>query len=169
MVLFDLDGTLFDHRGAVTTALEGWLPSFGATASAEFVDAWFAAEERHFSAWRRREVTFAEQRRRRLRDVLPLIGHPVEDTDGLDDVFAGYLRHYEEAWQVYDDVDAALAELTGRGLRPAVLSNGTVEQQTAKLERTGLAGRVGTLVTAEELGAAKPSRLRTPRRASGWA
>lgn len=157
-VLFDLDGTLVDHDGAVTSALGRWLPLLGVPASPDLVEAWFAAEERHFPAWRTRAISFAEQRRRRLRDFLPLIGHGVGDDDELDAVFAGYLDHYQAAWTAFDDVAETLAVLRGRGLAVAVLTNGTVEQQNAKLTAVGLAGRVGPVVTAEELAAGKPHR-----------
>jgi putative hydrolase of the HAD superfamily len=155
-VLFDLDGTLLDHRGSVTTALHQWLPTLGVDASAEVIDAWFTAEARHFPAWRRGEISFAEQRRRRLRDVLPLLDHTVDDDDELDRVFDGYLRHYESAWTLFEDVEPMLGELAIHGVGLAVLSNGLVAQQSAKLEKVGLTGRVGPLFTAEGLGVAKP-------------
>lgn len=37
-----------------------------------------------------------------------------------------------------------------------MLTNGTIEQQTAKVAAVGLADRIGLMVTAEELGSAKP-------------
>ncbi len=155
-VLFDLDGTLLDHRGSVTTALHQWLPTLGVDASAEVIEAWFTAEERHFPAWRRGEIPFAEQRRRRLRDVLPLLGHTVGDDDELDRAFEGYLRHYESAWTLFEDVEPMLSELAIQGVGLAVLSNGLVAQQSAKLRKVGLTGRVGPLFTAEGLGVPKP-------------
>jgi putative hydrolase of the HAD superfamily len=126
------------------------------TAADSHLEAWLAAEQRHFPAWRSRRITFAEQRRRRLRDFLPVIGLRVGSDAELDQVFAGYLSCYEAAWTAFDDVDAALGQLHRRGVRVAVLTNGTVEQQHAKLTRVGLAGRVGPVVTAEELTAGKP-------------
>jgi putative hydrolase of the HAD superfamily len=155
-VIFDLDGTLVDHVGSVTAALHAWLPSLGVVATDDLAEAWFDAEERHFPAWRSRQISFAEQRRRRLRDFLPLIGiDPGADKD-LDAIFAGYLACYEAAWTTFPDVDAALTALADTGLKTAVLTNGTVEQQTAKLNAVGLRGRTGPVFTAEELGAAKP-------------
>ena len=58
---------------------------------------------------------------------------------------------------MFDDVEQALAAIDRAGLQTAVLTNGTVEQQNDKLTRVGLAGRVGPVYTAEELGAAKPA------------
>jgi putative hydrolase of the HAD superfamily len=155
-VLFDLDGTLLDHRGSVTSALHAWLPTLGAETSAGLVQAWFAAEDRHFPAWRRGEISFAEQRRRRLRDVLPLVGHEAGDDAELDRIFEGYLRRYESAWSLFEDVEPTLHALLEEGVGVAVLSNGLISQQAAKLEKVGLTGRVGPLFTAEGLGVAKP-------------
>ncbi len=214
-VLFDLDGTLLDHEGAVTKALDVWLPQLtqqygvagppGAVAYA----LWNQATERHLLDWRARRISFIEQRRRRLRDFLPAIGIAPATTTGnavtcnavtcnavtghaetgrrsgrttatgpaaiaaaappappmtrivfadaeLDAIFSGYLREYEAAWAVFDDVEVALAKVAGAGLQIAVLTNGTVEQQNKKITRVGLAGRVGPVFTPDGLGVAKP-------------
>ena len=155
-MIFDLDGTLIDHVGSVTKALERWLPELGTSLTDELSAAWFEAEDRHFPAWRSREVTFAEQRRRRLRDFLPLINTTVGDDAELDDVFSGYLRHYEAAWTCFDDVEEALEEISLLPIKTAVLTNGTNEQQHAKLQAVGLQGRFSHVFTAEDLGTAKP-------------
>lgn len=155
-VVLDLDDTLVDHRGAVRAALDRWLPELGVDSTPETVTLWNEVQERHMVAWRERRVTFAEQRRRRLRDFLPQIRLPYAESQ-LDDIFAGYLRAYESSWRRFPDVDDALAALRAAGLITAVLTNGTIEQQRAKLVRSGLDGRVGPLFTVEDLGVAKPS------------
>ncbi|QFG70277.1 HAD family hydrolase [Ornithinimicrobium pratense] len=156
-VIFDLDGTLLDHIGAATQALHWWLPELGAPSPTEDrTEAWFVAEEKHFAAWRSREITFAEQRRRRLRDFLPLVDISISDDDELDEVFAGYLRHYEASWKIFDDVDETLRALAELPVQTALLTNGTDDQQRAKLRAVGLEGRVGDVFTAESLGVAKP-------------
>ncbi|MBD7982073.1 HAD family hydrolase [Oerskovia merdavium] len=157
-VVLDLDGTLLDHEGAARAALAAWLPGLGVEVTAGLVDAWFAAEEEHFSAWRAGEIDFAEQRRRRLRDVLPLAGLEGGSDDGLDQVFAGYVAHYEASWTAFPDVEPMLAALRARNVPLAVLTNGTEDQQHAKLRAVGLDGRVGSVFTAEGLGVAKPAR-----------
>jgi len=157
LVLLDLDGTLLDHRTSVRLALERWTGELRPPrAPKDLPGAWFAAEQRHFPAWRDGSASFAEQRRRRLRDVLPLLGLPVGDDDALDAAFAGYLAAHEAAWTAFADVDDALAGLAAAGLPTAVLTNGIVSQQHAKLSALGLLERVGRAVTAEELGVAKP-------------
>jgi len=157
LVLLDLDGTLLDHRTSVRLALQRWTDELRPPhVPEELPEAWSAAEQRHYPAWREGSASFAEQRRRRLRDVLPLLGLPVGDDDELDAVFTGYLAAYEVAWTAFPDVDEALAGLAAAGLPTAVLTNGTASQQRAKLVALGLLDRVGPALTAEELGVAKP-------------
>lgn len=156
-VVLDLDDTLFDHSTAALSGLRAWVRSLGRRSTPELEAAWMTAEQQHFRSWREGEISFDEQRRRRLRDVLPLLQLPIGDDADLDALFAdGYLRAYQQAWTVFDDVEEALEVLHACGLRTAVLTNGTREQQNAKIEAIGLAGRLGPVFTAEELGVAKP-------------
>jgi putative hydrolase of the HAD superfamily len=165
-VLFDLDGTLVDHDGAVDAALRGWLPALGVAPEPPVLALWHEIQERHLVAWRERRITFAEQRRRRLRDFLPAVG--LLAGGDLDEVFAGYLEWYEASWRAYDDVVPALAAFAAAGVATAVLTNGVTGQQNDKLARTGLAGRVGPVWTAEELGVAKPDPEAFRRACARW-
>lgn len=155
--MFDLDDTLFDHTGSTRRALSTWLHDLDVAPSASLVQKWFDVEARHFEAWRAGAITFQEQRRRRLRDFLPLIDRAVGTDDELDVIFAGYLHRYEESWQAFDDVRPALHALVAAGLVVAVLTNGTTEQQRSKVDKIGLSALISTVVTSEELGAAKPA------------
>ncbi|MEV8508312.1 HAD family hydrolase [Actinoplanes sp. NPDC051475] len=163
-VLLDLDGTLVDHASAADAGLRAWLPKIGRAATDAAVARWTALQEPHLAAWRAGTISFAEQRRRRLRDFL---GTTAADAE-LDDIFAGYLHHYEAAWRAYDDVPDALRAIAEAGLATAVLTNGSTVQQRKKLERTGLGGRVGPVFTVEDLGAAKPDPAAFARACSRW-
>ena len=151
-VLFDLDGTLVDHEGAAAAGLRAWLPTLGLAPTDAAIARWADVQEAHLAAWRDGSISFAEQRRRRVRDYLGTRGTDAE----LDDLFAGYLTHYEAAWRAYDDAAGALAAVAGAGLATAVLTNGIRGQQLKKLARTGLEDRVGPVFTVEDLGVAKP-------------
>jgi putative hydrolase of the HAD superfamily len=156
-VILDLDDTLLDHTGSATSAVRGWLPSLGIEPTNALVDAWLTAEARHYSAWLAGRLTYQEQRRERLRDFLPLVRHtPGTDSD-LDELFSHYLAHYQASWIPFGDVEAALVVITAAGLRTAILTNGTIDQQNAKLDAIGLHGRVGPVFTAEQLGMSKPA------------
>jgi putative hydrolase of the HAD superfamily len=166
-VLLDLDDTLLDHHGAVGAALSAWLPTLGVPATPATRTLWDDIAETHLKAWRERRVTFREQRRRRLRDFLPAVDLRYAETE-LDTIFEGFLHAYESAWRPFPDVPAALTAVSAAGLRIAVLTNGTTEQQNHKLRRTGLAGRVGPVWTVDELGVAKPDPEAFRRACARW-
>ncbi len=166
-VLLDLDDTLLDHHGAVGAALAAWLPALGVPFTPALHTRWDEIAERHLRSWRERRITFREQRRRRLRDFLPEVRVAHAENE-LDEIFAGFLHAYESAWRPFPDVSGALAALTAAGLRTAVLTNGTAEQQNHKLRRTGLAGRVGPVWTVDELGVAKPDPEAFRRACDRW-
>jgi putative hydrolase of the HAD superfamily len=157
VVLFDLDGTLVDHHAATKAALHAWLPAYGL--SRDDIEAlrptWASTEQRHHGAWEAGQISFIEQRRRRLRDFLPVIGQDVPE-DRLDAVFAEYLACYQASWTAFDDAAPALTRVTEAGLRTAILTNGDHTQQTAKLAATGLLSRCGPVFASSQLPAAKP-------------
>lgn len=155
-VIFDLDDTLFDHSGSVRTALANWLPQVPATDLPQLTRAWFDLEHVHYESWRAGHISFDEQRRRRVRDFWPHLGHQLAPDDDLDALFASYLIHYKDAWQAFDDARPALVELNRLGYLTAVLTNGATAQQNAKVDRTGLRAQLTAVITSEELGVAKP-------------
>ena len=156
LVVFDLDGTLFDHHGAARAGVSAWLSRLRIAADEQTLSLWFDAEERFVAAWNRGELDWQEQRRARIRHVLASLGHESGDDDAVDASFAIYLESYERAWRAFDDVVPALRAIADAGLRVAVLTNGADYQQRAKLAACGLTGRTGPLFSSDAIGAAKP-------------
>ena len=157
-VIFDLDNTLFDHTASATYAIRSWIPELGGTPSDELVAHWFVIEDRNFNQWLAGELTHQGQRRGRLRDFLPLIGHPVPSTDAeLDELFTGFLGHYQDSWTAFLDARPALEVARSNGWRIGVLTNGSTPQQNAKLAAIGLAGLVDVVCCSDGLGVSKPA------------
>lgn len=156
---FDLDGTLFDHRGSAATAAEQFVRGLGREATPELVATWFDLEAEHFEAWRAGRVSFAEQRRLRLRAFLDALGVEAPgDADAVDLLFDSYLTEYRQTWRAFDDAVPLLRRLRARGVRVGVLTNGNRAQQLDKLRVTGLAPLVDVVCVSEEIGCAKPDR-----------
>jgi putative hydrolase of the HAD superfamily len=154
VVLFDLDDTLVDQEGASRAALLDWLPELGLGLddADELVTAWTAIAEEAYGRYQRREITFAEQRRVRVREFL---GADATDEEA-DEIFSGYLTRYERAWAAFDDAVPALRRVHDAGLVAAVLTNGDAAHQALKLERVGLAEHLDVVVASDDLPAGKP-------------
>ena len=150
-VLFDLDGTLVDHESAAAAAVVVWAAEYGVVGAAVATD-WAAVSDKHYRRYQRRELTFAEQRRLRVREFL---GVDVDDAEA-DAMFEGYVRRYEAGWSVYDDAVPALRAVRTAGLGAVVLTNGNTAHQRYKLDRMGLTAEIDELITGDDLPATKP-------------
>jgi putative hydrolase of the HAD superfamily len=101
-VLFDLDGTLFDHRGAAEQAALGLADRFNsAIAPEECLAVWFNSEDLHMAGYLRGECTFAEQRCRRVQDVAPLLGLDLTKIEMEKWFTTNYLSGYEALWRCF--------------------------------------------------------------------
>lgn len=149
-LLFDLDGTLLDHRAAANAAITAWLEARapGHPRLAEAAASWEALEEPHLAAWHAGECTWQEQRRRRIVAFCREFGLDVPAD--LDTAFASFAAHYRRSWAPYPDAAAGVAAV--RGLRLGVLTNGGQTMQEAKVRAIGLEGLVGPVLTGEVLG-----------------
>lgn len=154
---FDLDGTLFDHKASAQVGVDDFFVSLGLTPSQESRAAWFAAEEEQFELWRASRISFQEQRRQRLRSVLPQIGlSPPDSLAELDRLFERYLHMYRAAWRSFPDSKDLLQELRKSGYQLGVLTNGALEQQTDKLRTLELEGLFDAICISESAGIQKP-------------
>jgi len=158
VVFFDVDGTLVDHDGAASRAVTQWVVGQGWSGpSDELVSLWEAIAERNFTMYRAGQISFQEQRRSRVREFLPILGVGVGGwtSSQLDATFENYLRHYEAAWQTFDDVRPGLERIHG-DFRLAVLSNGDQDQQEQKLRAVDLDSYFDNVMTSSVLGKSKP-------------
>ena len=152
-VLFDLDGTLVDHRGAAARAVKQMVSRFHAPgrSESELLGAWWASEDVHMAEYLDGECSFDEQRRRRLRDIFPLLGLPTTlDDVELDAWFTtNYLADYEAGWRSFPDAWDCIRRLTGStpSVMTGVMTNGDPDQQRSKLIRVGLLPWIGPVLT----------------------
>ncbi|MEV0384663.1 HAD family hydrolase [Nonomuraea sp. NPDC050643] len=155
-ILFDLDGTLLDHRAAAGTAIAAWLDerSPGHPRLPEVATLWAGLEEPYLAMWRAGRCSVEEQRRLRLDALCRELAVPVPDD--LDTAYADFAARYRRNWTPYPDVREAVARLGGYAL--GVLTNGAQRMQEDKVRAIGLGGLVGPVLTGEVLnGCFKPA------------
>jgi putative hydrolase of the HAD superfamily len=151
LILFDIDDTLLDHDAASRSAATFLHADIGSSvAIEEFLTRWADALERHFARYLAGEISHAEQRRERLRELVD----PTLTAEAADRIFAGYLARYEAGWMLFPDVLPCLNGLAE--YRLGVISNGEGLQQRRKLVATGIADRFACIAIADECGCAKP-------------
>ncbi|WP_022881513.1 HAD family hydrolase [Gryllotalpicola ginsengisoli] len=162
VVLFDLDGTLFDHPTAFARGILAHLRSLGEPYTvddpAETVAAWQLAEDRHYERYLAGELDYDGQRIARAREFTARFGVTGLDDDALLDWFAGYHRDYREAWSAYDDALPALDALEEAlpGVRFGIITNGELALQLRKVRLIGAADRMAEVIASGDVGAAKP-------------
>ena len=156
-VLFDLDDTLFDHRGCARDAL------------AAVQESHERLREMPFAMLERAHASFLEElhtevmlgrlpletaRVERFRRLLEAAGTPPEP--GLAAAAAATYRDtYRAARRGISGAAGLLAAIAARA-RIAVVSNNLLEEQQDKLRTCGLDRFVDVLVVSEEAGVSKP-------------
>jgi putative hydrolase of the HAD superfamily len=156
-VLFDLDDTLFDHRGCARDALEAVQASQPCFREMPFSD----LEQAHarFLEELHREVMTGRlpldaARQERFRRLFGVAG--VTAADGLAGLAASmYRARYAAARRAVAGAAAVLRLVRARA-RVGIVSNNLLEEQREKLEVCGLDGFIDVLVVSEEAGVAKP-------------
>ncbi|WP_456847424.1 HAD family hydrolase [Cellulomonas sp. P5_C6] len=159
-VLFDIDDTLVDTRGAFVHALSGvarrYLPDLPEDRHGELVTVWRADVGGHYAAYTRGEVGYTEQRMARANELHERFGGPALDDDGFARWDSTFEAEFSGAWSAHPDVDAVVDRLLAAGLAVGALSNAAVAYQTRKLDRASLLERVPMLVGVDTLGYGKP-------------
>jgi putative hydrolase of the HAD superfamily len=156
-VLFDLDDTLFDHKGCSRDALEAVRQcdeSLAAVAIADLEQVHSTLlEELHADVMLGR-VPLAEARRERFRRLLTAVGGTPAD-DLVEATAAAYRDRYREVRRAVGGAEALLTLLRGQA-RVGIVSNNLFEEQLDKLRVCGLDVLVETLVVSERVGVSKP-------------
>ena len=157
VAIFDLDDTLFEHRGAVRDGiaahLHATLPHVDAAAHQ---DRWDELEEHHYHRYLTGELDYLGQRRARARDFMQPFGIDFPEDRGAERWFDIYLQEYRNAWRLFTDTLPCFDELDAAGIRIGLITNGDRDFQLAKLEAMDLKPRIEQVITSGELGFAKP-------------
>lgn len=158
-VVFDIDGTLFDHPGAERAALRHVFDSYEGIDNRptfdDFVTVWHFETETYIGQYLRNLISWEDQRVRRVQSVFARWGNMPGEEEAVK-LFTEYLEVYEDNWRLYDDAVPCLDALRDYPL--GIISNGDSTQQREKLRRTGIIDRFSSIVISRDIGHAKPER-----------
>lgn len=160
-VFFDLDITLIDVKKAQYAAIEELYNIYNfneKTDLVSFTKKWDDLTDYHYAFYTRKEISYEEQRNRRIIDLFKEYDMPLDKTP--KEIYSIYLKSFEDNWCIFDDVYGVLEKLHNNGYKLGVISNGDLEQQTDKLSRTGILKFFDVVTTSSEYDYSKPdSRL----------
>jgi putative hydrolase of the HAD superfamily len=158
-ILFDVDDTLVDTKGAFAAALAAvrleYLPHVPPEREPEILSHWRTDPGGYYRRYTSGELDHVTQRR--LRAVLlheTFGGAPVTESlfAAWDALFWGT---FEKSWNAHEDAVAAVQAVVAAGIRVGVVTNAATELQERKLELAGLTG-LPVLVGVDTLGFGKP-------------
>ena len=162
-LLFDLDDTLIDARGAWRAGFAEAVAPFHAERDAlrglgspeSIYDLHFRrySEEAHAEGG---NGEWSDDFTRRACERL-LAEHGGVDAAGAARLFEAYMAAWPKRLALFADAEATLAAAAAR-YRLALVSNGPSKQQRDKVERFGLERWFETVVISEEVGVRKPDR-----------
>jgi putative hydrolase of the HAD superfamily len=156
-VLFDIDDTLVDFRGADAAGFGRYLaelrPQLTTAHTGDAERSWQRWGDHFFGQFTAGRLDFAEQRRRRARAFCGEQGLDLAAGDAAaDEWFGGYLRHCEQAMRAFPDALPALVALRAAGLRVGAVSNSAHANQDRRLRLVGLRDRLDALVCCDDVG-----------------
>lgn len=156
MIFFDIDETLLDFKRAENLAVmklfEVYEENFNFGRD-EFYDKWCSIGKVHFNRYLTGQLTFSEQKIERVKEIFRTVDISLNDIQA-ENCFTVYLRSFEDSWKAFSDVIPCLESL--KEYRLGIISNGDYHQQKTKLERIGILHYFEVIVTAGEVGVAKP-------------
>lgn len=155
-VIFDLDDTLCDYRGARESAFASISLRLRQCDidDAAFLKRYRSLELDLFRSFAAGRISKAQYRSRRFENVLAEFSSaPPELGAELNEI---YMSIANEGVQLFADVMETLRELRRLGIVSAILTNGPSDGQRAKIARCRLGEMVDHIFISEDLGLAKP-------------
>jgi len=157
-IVFDIDGTLLDHKiaqkGGLTYLYSNIAEKIPGSNQQDFSDCWRTVSEHYMNQFIAGHISFKEQRILRVQDVLSKWDYEVSSEEAWE-IFKLYLAGYEKNWTVYQDTLPCLTQLKDYPL--GIISNGDSTQQRKKLAYTGIISFFSSITISNDINIPKPN------------
>jgi putative hydrolase of the HAD superfamily len=155
----DLDDTVFDHTYCVCRGLDAIrekYPAFGKSSTEELAVLYNHALNHVYADYLRREISFQEMRRRKLKFLYASLEIQGGEGPALDEFHSIYDAAYRIHRRAIPGSVEILKRFADSGMSLAILTNGDQDIQEEKLRVIGLEWAAPHLLTAQRAGTAKP-------------
>jgi putative hydrolase of the HAD superfamily len=161
LILFDLDGTLFGHyhslRCAVSAIQDGW-PQLASHNRNDLISVYNGALQQAYDKYLSKEITYEETNALNVQLFFAALGIPEPSLEDITRFRKSYQPAYRSNRRATPGAVEALVRLREAGHELVIVSNGQVEDQTAKAKEIGILHLVDGIITSEEVGSPKPDR-----------
>lgn len=158
-IFFDLDHTLLDLKKSQDIACEHFYKYFNFSTKTDlitFLNKWEELVEYHYEFYTRKEISYEEQRIRRIVDLFKYFDIEL-NIDPLK-AYDVYLEYFENNWSLYEDTENIIKYLYNKKYILGVITNGDLKQQLNKLEKTNILKYMTDVVAASEYEYSKPDK-----------
>ncbi|MCL4267453.1 MAG: YjjG family noncanonical pyrimidine nucleotidase [Anaerolineae bacterium] len=150
-LMFDADGTLFDYDAAEMAAVAQTFAVYHLPYNAHYGERYRQINHTFWQRFERRDVTLAELRVGRFRQLFDELGTAVD----LEGFAHSYLVQLAAQSQLFPEAVALIRQLHGR-YRLALITNGLADVQRPRLEQSGLRPYFEAVIVSDEVGVGKP-------------
>ncbi|KAL6801467.1 HAD-like domain-containing protein [Trichoderma sp. SZMC 28013] len=159
VVFFDLDGTLFDHYHSLRLAISAVQRNYTGLTEKNIdvlIDKYNLALQRAYYAYLDKVITYEEADVQKIHLFFSSLGLPEPSLDEVQKFRDMYKAVYRKNRRATPGSIEALVRLREHGYHIAIITNGQVEDQTAKVKAIGIQHLIDRIITSEEAGYRKP-------------
>ncbi|OBR14897.1 Had-superfamily subfamily variant 1 [Colletotrichum higginsianum IMI 349063] len=160
-VLFDLDGTLFDHHhslGSAISTVQQKYDSFSGENTQDLISKYNISLQKAYDEYLRNRITYQEADSRKIRLFFNEVGLPEPTAQQITEFRNVYKPAYQKSRRATPDSVEMLIRLREHGFRLGIVTNGQLKDQLEKSDAIGVRHLVDNIITSEEAGCCKPDK-----------
>lgn len=156
-VFFDINDTLINHSRAQEVAIKKMATLLSKHDEAEFIKVWKETAKKYWELFEKREITFEEQRLRRVESVWNHFKAKLTPQQ-ISQYANYYITYYEQTLSVNPPLKVFLELLQANHIPIGIISNGHGSLQRSRLKTVGIESYLTDrlIFISEEVGVAKP-------------
>jgi putative hydrolase of the HAD superfamily len=154
VIFFDLDDTLLDDLAAKNHYMPKLYHHFIDCIKYnenEFYAKWKEAVPKYHNKYTNGEMTFEEQRAKRVQEAF---GNSDLPESKVSEVVKVFDKYFKEGWKPFPDTNRILNFL--KSFRKGIITNGSSKQQNEKIDILGIRNYFECILISEEVGISKP-------------
>ncbi|RGP79432.1 had-superfamily subfamily variant 1 [Fusarium longipes] len=161
LILFDLDNTLFNHYHSMycaISAIQQHYPGLRNIPLQKLCHHYNDCLQKSYDRYLQKLISYEDKDIEKLKILFESLNLPEPTPQDVDAFRTIYQPVYRSSRRATSGSIETLTRLRERGFSIAILTNGQIEDQSAKAKAIGVHHLVDRIITSEEAGCPKPDR-----------